>query len=495
VTTPLIDRVLTLVDTARAAADGQAAVAAELDAVAARLREPLRVAIAGTVKAGKSTLLNALVGEVLAPTDAGECTRVVTWYREGIGYRATVLPAGGGPAVAAPIHRGDGGVEVDLGGRRAEDVDRIEVEWPAAALRTTTFIDTPGLHSLSGLGARTASFLAPDDDRPTEADAVIYLTRHLHGQDVRFLEAFHDRTGARSTPVNAIAVLSRADEIGGGRPDSLQSAARIAERYRGDPTFRRYCQTVVPVAGLLAEAAASLTEAEYRALGRLAQLDDAAADALLASADRFVDPDAPSGLAPDERRHLLGRMGVFGVRLGRDLLRHGHADNARRLAEELRRRSGLDELRRLLATAFTARRDLLKANAALVALADILRRCSVPGGDQLRTELERIQAGAHELAELRVLTAVRAGEVVLTDAEVTEVERVLGPGDAAARAGVSGGGDAALREAVLDGVQRWRSRAENPLSSPAVVAASQVVTRTLESLLADELRGGHAVLA
>ena len=41
----------------------------------ARFDEPLRVAIAGKVKAGKSTLLNALVGEAIAPTDAGECTR------------------------------------------------------------------------------------------------------------------------------------------------------------------------------------------------------------------------------------------------------------------------------------------------------------------------------------------------------------------------------------------------------------------------------------
>ena len=46
-----------------------------------RFDEPLRVAIAGKVKAGKSTLLNALVGEEIAPTDAGECTRVVTWYQ------------------------------------------------------------------------------------------------------------------------------------------------------------------------------------------------------------------------------------------------------------------------------------------------------------------------------------------------------------------------------------------------------------------------------
>ena len=58
----------------------------------ARLDEPLRVAIAGKVKAGKSTLLNALVGEQVAPTDAGECTRVVTWYRDGPSPRITVQP-------------------------------------------------------------------------------------------------------------------------------------------------------------------------------------------------------------------------------------------------------------------------------------------------------------------------------------------------------------------------------------------------------------------
>jgi hypothetical protein len=481
----LAARVEDLVESARAAAPPGSAAATAFEGIAARLREPLRVALAGKVNAGKSTLLNALVGEVLAPTDAGECTRVVTWYREGIGYRATAVPRDGTPERVS-FRRGDRGVEVDLGGLDADNLERLEVEWPASALRTMVLVDTPGLDSLSGIGARTVEFLAPDDDRPTDADAVIYLTRHLHGADVRFLEAFHDRTGSRRAPTNAIAVLSRADEVGGGRPDSMQSAAAIAGRYRADPSFRRYCQTVVPVAGLVAEAAASLTEAEYRALGRLASLADDDAEALLASADRFVDPRTACGLTEDERCHLLGRLGVFGVRLGRDLVRHGHADSARRLADELRRRSGLDDLRTLLATAFTARRDVLKAQAALVAVADVLRRHPLPTSDALRADVERIHAGAHELAELRVLTAMRSGEVELTDVEGHEVERLLGPGDAAARLGVTAGDATAAREAVIDGVMRWRTRAESPRSGPAVVAASQIVTRTYESLLAPE---------
>src|ERR671939_1232208 len=56
-----------------------------------RLGEPLRVAIAGRLKAGKSTLVNALIGRRVAPTEVGECTRIVTQFRYGTADRVDVV--------------------------------------------------------------------------------------------------------------------------------------------------------------------------------------------------------------------------------------------------------------------------------------------------------------------------------------------------------------------------------------------------------------------
>jgi len=148
----LVDRVRGLVHRACVVYGGGPAMP-ELQAAAARLDEPLRVAIAGRLKSGKSTLLNALVGQELAATDAGECTRVVTWYRDGHTYRILAHPHNGPPR---PVTPGPTGAARDLGGLRPEDVDRLVVDWPSAALRSMTLIDTPGLDSLSSEPVRLA---------------------------------------------------------------------------------------------------------------------------------------------------------------------------------------------------------------------------------------------------------------------------------------------------------------------------------------------------
>jgi len=210
-------------------------------AIRDRVEGPLQVAIAGRVKAGKSTLLNALVGERLAPTDAGECTRMVSWYRKGTGYQVSARLLDGRDQSLA-FQRNEGSLDIQLGSLTERDVRWLDVRWPASTLDTVTLIDTPGIASLNDENSRrTREFLDPEQGASGDADAVIYLMRHVHAADVAFLEAFMDRTVAAASPVNAVGVLSRADEIGAGRLDAMDSARRIASRYVSDPQIRGLC--------------------------------------------------------------------------------------------------------------------------------------------------------------------------------------------------------------------------------------------------------------
>ena len=454
-----------------------------------RLDGPLRVAIAGKVKAGKSTLLNALVGEPLAPTDTGECTKIVTWYRNGHTYEVLIHPRDGSPATQARFHRDDGAIEVDLGGREAADVDRIEVTWPTQGLKSITLVDTPGVDSLTeGVAERAFEFLDPED-ADTPADAVLYLMKHIHSSDLRLLEAFHDDSVASPNPINAVAVLSRADEIGAGRLDSMASARRIANRYGDDRRLRRLAQIVVPVAGLLAETAATLTQAEFSMLRALAQVPSKEIQPVLLSADRFVEARPETPLTSLERSALLERFGLFGLRLSLALLRRGVCQSSVELADELTQRSGLTDLQTILTTLFVDRSDVLKARSALLVVERLCtEQAATTGASALLLEVERIMAGAHPFNELTTLAALRSGFVTGKPKNLLDLERVLGSHGTMPwqRLEIDPTADAdVVRSAAMASLSRWQRLAENPFTKHDMSVAARVAIRTLEEVVND----------
>ena len=273
----------------------------------------------------------------------------------------------------------------------ADDVERLEIEWPSSSLRAITLSTRRASRRLStDVSARTTTFLAPDDDHVTPADAVLYLMRHLHTTDIGFLEAFHDQEFAQATPVNAIAVLSRPTRSAWAGSTRWRPPRRIAARYKHDPKVRRLCQTVVPVAGLLAQSGSTFREAEFKALQQIAEAPAGDAERLFLSADRFVTASTSIPLTTMEREHLLDRFGLFGVRLAAALIRQGAATTSSQLANELVLRSGLVELRQVLLPQFAARRDVLKARSALLAVEATVRDNPVPGSERIASELERI---------------------------------------------------------------------------------------------------------
>ncbi|WP_448809649.1 dynamin family protein [Agromyces bauzanensis] len=451
-----------------------------------RLGEPIRVAIAGMVKAGKSTLLNAIIGEEIAPTDAGECTKVITWYRHGPTPRITMHLLGGA-ARSLPVRRDDGRLVIDLGGTPVEEVERVEVEWPSKRLEEVTLIDTPGIASLSTeVSARSASFLTPQDS-PSEADAIIYLMRHLHSADLGFLTAFHDTSVGTSATVNALAVLSRADEIGAGRIDALLSARTIAERYRSDGALRSLALDVVPIAGLVAQSARTLRQREFDALRQIARLGRQSRERMLVSVDRFVRSDASIDVSPEDRVGLLDRYGMFGIRLSAVVIRSG-CDDSTELADELYRRSGMQDLLRHVSDQFRARADALKARTALAALGAIIRQRPTPHSADLASAIERLEANAHELRELSLLSEARTTGIGLQPEQAADAERLIGGSGTAVTSRLGLPDDAPdedVHRAAVDALRRWRMLLGSPLLDRAGLEACQVVTRTCEALVVE----------
>jgi hypothetical protein len=270
----------------------------------------------------------------------------------------------------------------------------------------------------------------------------------------------------------------------------MVGARRVADRYRNDPDLRRLCQTVVPVAGLTAQAAVTLKQFEFAQFRSLAVADRDALDDVLLSANRFLaaDPTITGDLTPEVRRQLLDRFGLWGVRISVALVRAGVAPSAPRLADELVERSGLAELRRVLADQLGTRAEALKARTALILLRRTVIANPIDGGETIRAEVERTLASAHVLEELRLLPALRAGTSGLRGDLVPLAERLLGGGGSSmeVRLGLDQTTDAPAASsaaAVASAeVERWQSVAAHPLTSPAGRHAAQVLSRTAEGL-------------
>jgi hypothetical protein len=261
----------------------------------------------------------------------------------------------------------------------------------------------------------------------------------------------------------------------------MDSASRIAARYCEDAKLRRLCQTVVPVAGLLAQAAATLREAEFRSFGQIAHLPQDDRDLLLLSSDHFLSDDPTLTVMPVERAELLDRFGLFGVRQAIDLVVRGEARTSAELAFTLTELSGIGALRAELLTRFGERAAVLKARSALNAL-----EAGIGEHDPLAAAVERIRAGAHELVELRLLNQVRTGDLALSPADIDDVERLVGGGAPAVRLGLGAEADPSdVRSALFAALDRWQRKMESPVSGQAVKDAARAVVRTCEGMLAD----------
>lgn len=469
----------------------------ELERTGRRLNQPMRIALAGTLKAGKSTLVNALVGDTIAPTDATEATRIVTWFRHGPTPKVTANHRRGRrsnvPIARDPDH---GGLTFDFAMLDPDDVIDLDVEWPATELIDATIIDTPGTSSLSrDVSARTLRLLVPDDGVP-RVDAVVFLLRTLNAPDIALLKQIGELVGGSSGALGVIGVASRADEIGAGRIDAMMSAKDVAARFTTEMERTGICQAVVPVSGLLALTARTLRQSEFVALQKLAGVDPTDLAKAMLSVDRFVredsGTDAPLPVDAAVRAALLDRFGMFGLRISIAVLRAGVGDSVA-LAEELLERSGLVALRDVIDQQFAQRSDLLKAHTALLSLRRIVQRHPVYAAPRILADIEPLLADTHAFEELRLLSQLRSRPTTLNEDEMASLRRVIGGSgtDVASRLGLQSDEAFDGPRAAFAAAQRWRRRADHPLNDPFTARACRAAVRSAEAIVAEYARQGR----
>ncbi|GAB7145692.1 isoniazid-induced dynamin-like GTPase IniC [Mycobacterium riyadhense] len=456
----------------------------ELDRIGARLAEPIRIALAGTLKAGKSTLLNALVGDDIAPTDATEATRIVTWFRHGPTPKVTANHRGGRRSNVPITH--DRGLSFDLRRINPADVVDLDVEWPAEELANATIIDTPGTSSLTrDASERTLRLLVPDDGVP-RVDAVVFLLRTLNAADIALLKQIGELVGGSAGALGIIGVASRADEIGAGRIDAMLSAKDVAKRFTSEMDQTGICQAVLPVSGLLALTARTLRQSEFAALRKLAGADNADVNKALLSVDRFVRPDSPLPVDAGTRAQLLERFGMFGIRISIAVLAAGVSDAAG-LSTELLERSGLTALRDVIDQQFAQRADMLKAHTALVSLRRFVEAHPVMATPYVIADIDPLLADTHAFVELRLLSQLRSRTTTFNEEEIASLRRLLGASgtNPAARLGLTTEDPQEGPRAAFAAAQRWRRRAEHPLNDPFTSGACRAAVRSAEALVAE----------
>ena len=475
--------------------------AAGVGEVLRRLDSPLQVAVAGRVKSGKSTLVNALIGRRVAPTDIGECTRLVTRFQYGTVDRLEIVLRDGARRVLP--FAADGMIPAELG-IDACDISHVEAYLTNAALRDMTVIDTPGLSSLDAASVSRAERLlgvaedAADAEGSTDAErldetsrdavagaeAVLYvITQGVRADDQQALAAFTAATAGREAgPVNAVAVLNKADtvapeSVNGACGDLWTAAATLARKHA--ELLKPRVADVLPAIGLIAESVESggFTQVDADALRRLAQLDDEVLDTMLISADLFTswDCDVPAGT----RLRLLEQLDLYGVRRSVQVIRAHPEITTGALRRTLLAESGLEEVRGRLRTLFAARADGIKAATALASVT-ALARASADAAERGRVHdaIEGLLARpeAQQLRLLEALTLVTTGAVDLPEDLADEVLRVGGNSRIDARLGMPGGPPAELTAHALERAGWWRSFASFG-ATPAQSRVAHVVHR------------------
>ncbi|PID39708.1 MAG: hypothetical protein CSB49_00870 [Proteobacteria bacterium] len=307
---------------------------AELASAAARIQQdfdrPLLVAVMGEFNTGKSTFVNALIGEEIAPMGITPTTATINVLKFGQERSARV------------IWRDDreellpweqvGAFLRNLDHQRAREVRLVELLEPAEALLRVNVVDTPGLNSIVEEHEQTArEFLE-------QADAVIWLfAADQAGKETEELALELLQKQRKKT----VGVLNKVDRLG---DEELAQVVTHLEK-----SFSELCEAVVPVSARGALRAQLLDDQDALAESRFPTLRELLEQRIFSRSRRIK-----RGAARRKLRELCGRGrdAIVDELTAIETLRGRLGELRTQLLEKWDAAPRLDEERRLLHASF-----------------------------------------------------------------------------------------------------------------------------------------------
>jgi len=254
---------------------GSTAVASELQRLVARMRDGrVHLACLGQFKRGKSTLINAILGQAVLPTGVTPVTSVVTVLQHGDSAEATARFLDGTSLAISLDALADYVTErLNPGNRRR--VAAVEVSIPSPLLAGgLCLVDTPGVGSVFAANSGTTRTFLP------QIDAILLVVGAdppVSGEELDMVM----EVGARTRDL--LVVLNKADRVGS---DDLAEAAAFTERVVSE---RLGVATGPPACVSATERLAGHATRDWEELiGRIRQVSAASGALLAASGERHV---------------------------------------------------------------------------------------------------------------------------------------------------------------------------------------------------------------
>lgn len=345
----------------------------------------LTIAIAGNVKAGKSSLLNALLEQDLAPVGELPTTATINtfYYGKPDDPEKPILCLYRNPTDSPDEYQNGKWLSVqDLERLQTADtevlretlnISEMRYHLENEQLKEMILVDTPGIHALVSEHVNTSNdwfniYDTPERrqlanqrleqnnnqtiSRSSSADAVLFVTSSVATKDMeKFLEAFSGETSAR----NAIGIISRIDRNQNILNDRETLAQRMGE------LLKKEINTAIPVSATLARALQKLdSDSVWQDIfDCVHQFKPDDLDFCLDDRCEWESIEAPEyPVSPQKRKALSDKIKpweTFAL-IAREMAK---AESCSQGIQKLWEISGFRQLRQLLKTHFLKRKQIL----------------------------------------------------------------------------------------------------------------------------------------